>query len=151
MPSPSAIAVWVRPLPLRMRRMRAPAKIFCSAIQAFVQGFTSLTIRVIEILFDNFYNFTGGTRQSQDRITSISQWLWRFLWRAGESNVNEVMIVAAVEARQEHRCRGRPEEQMTDFYNLVPSAPEGRFDGIERPYSPEDVNRLRGSLQVRHT
>ena len=30
---------------------------------------------------------------------------------------------------------------MTDFYNLVPSAPEGRFDGIERPYSPEDVKR----------
>ena len=35
---------------------------------------------------------------------------------------------------------------MTDFYNLVPSAPEGRFDGIERPYSPEDVKRLRGSV-----
>ncbi|MGX8010030.1 isocitrate lyase [Mesorhizobium sp. ORM8.1] len=40
---------------------------------------------------------------------------------------------------------------MTDFYNLVPSAPEGRFDGIERPYSPEDVKRLRGSVQVRQT
>ena len=40
---------------------------------------------------------------------------------------------------------------MTDFYNLVPSAPEGRFDGIERPYSPEDVKRLRGSLQIRQT
>ncbi|MDW6025122.1 isocitrate lyase [Mesorhizobium sp. BAC0120] len=40
---------------------------------------------------------------------------------------------------------------MTDFYNLVPSAPEGRFDGIERPYSPEDAKRLRGSLQIRHT
>ena len=40
---------------------------------------------------------------------------------------------------------------MTDFYNLVPSAPEGRFDGIERPYSPEDVKRLRGSVQIRHS
>ena len=40
---------------------------------------------------------------------------------------------------------------MTDFYNLVPTAPEGRFDGIERPYSPEDVKRLRGSVQIRHT
>ncbi len=40
---------------------------------------------------------------------------------------------------------------MTDFYNLVPSAVEGRYDGIERPYSPEDVARLRGSVQVRHT
>jgi len=40
---------------------------------------------------------------------------------------------------------------MTDFYNLVPSALEGRFDGIERPYSPEDVKRLRGSVQIRQS
>ena len=40
---------------------------------------------------------------------------------------------------------------MTDFYNLVPSAPEGRFDDIERPYTPADVKRLRGSVQIRHT
>src|SRR5882724_12889519 len=40
---------------------------------------------------------------------------------------------------------------MTDFYNLVPSAPEGRFDGIERPYSPKDVKRLRGSVQIRQS
>jgi isocitrate lyase len=40
---------------------------------------------------------------------------------------------------------------MTDFYNIVPPAPEGRFDGIERPYSAEEVRRLRGSLPIRHT
>ncbi|MCT8998762.1 isocitrate lyase [Chelativorans intermedius] len=40
---------------------------------------------------------------------------------------------------------------MTDFYNLVPSAPQGRFDGIERPYTAEDVRRLRGSLPIRYT
>lgn len=40
---------------------------------------------------------------------------------------------------------------MTEFYNLVPSAPEGRFDGLERPYLPQDVERLRGSVQIRHT
>src|SRR4051794_20888128 len=40
---------------------------------------------------------------------------------------------------------------MTDFYNLVSSAPEGRFDNIDRPYTPADVKRLRGSVQVRHT
>ena len=40
---------------------------------------------------------------------------------------------------------------MTDFYNLVPSAPQGRFDGIERPYTPEDVIKLRGSVQIKHT
>ena len=39
---------------------------------------------------------------------------------------------------------------MTTFADLVP-APEGRFDGIERPYTPEDVLRLRGSVPVAHT
>ena len=32
MPSPSAIAVWVSDRSMRRRRMRGPAKIFCSAI-----------------------------------------------------------------------------------------------------------------------
>ncbi|MFQ3594719.1 MAG: isocitrate lyase [Sphingomonadaceae bacterium] len=36
------------------------------------------------------------------------------------------------------------------FSDLVP-APAGRFDGIERPYSPADVERLRGSLRIEHT
>jgi isocitrate lyase len=40
---------------------------------------------------------------------------------------------------------------MTDFYNLVPSAPEGRYDGIKRPYSVEEVRRLRGSIDIKHT
>ena len=40
---------------------------------------------------------------------------------------------------------------MTDFYNLVPSAPEGRFDNVTRSYSPADVKRLRGSVQIKHT
>jgi isocitrate lyase len=39
---------------------------------------------------------------------------------------------------------------MTDFGDVV-SAPTGRFDGIERPYSAEDVLRLRGSLPIEHT
>ena len=39
---------------------------------------------------------------------------------------------------------------MTTFADLVPS-PAGRFDGIERPYAPEDVLRLRGSVPVTHT
>jgi len=40
---------------------------------------------------------------------------------------------------------------MTDFYKLVPNAPTDRFDGIERPYSADDVARLRGSVALRHT
>ncbi len=39
---------------------------------------------------------------------------------------------------------------MTDFTDLVP-APKGRFDGIERPYTAEDVQRLRGSVPITHT
>ena len=39
---------------------------------------------------------------------------------------------------------------MTDFADLIP-APKGRFDGIERPYTPDDVLRLRGSVPITHT
>lgn len=39
---------------------------------------------------------------------------------------------------------------MRDFGQVV-AAPEGRFDGIERPYSIEDVLRLRGSIPIEHT
>ncbi|MBX3477880.1 MAG: isocitrate lyase [Brevundimonas sp.] len=39
---------------------------------------------------------------------------------------------------------------MTTFADLVP-APAGRFDGIERPYTPDDVLRLRGSVPITHT
>ncbi|WP_409450224.1 MULTISPECIES: isocitrate lyase [unclassified Brevundimonas] len=39
---------------------------------------------------------------------------------------------------------------MTTFADLVP-ATKGRFDGIERPYTPEDVLRLRGSVPIIHT
>jgi isocitrate lyase len=38
-----------------------------------------------------------------------------------------------------------------NFHGMVPSAPVGRFDGIERPYGPEEVERLRGSVPIRHT
>ncbi|KQT69793.1 MULTISPECIES: isocitrate lyase [unclassified Aureimonas] len=40
---------------------------------------------------------------------------------------------------------------MTDFYNLVPSAPKGRFDHVTRTYSADDVKRLRGSVEIRYT
>jgi isocitrate lyase len=39
---------------------------------------------------------------------------------------------------------------MADFGDVV-SAPPGRFDGIERPYSADDVLRLRGSFPIEHT
>ena len=39
---------------------------------------------------------------------------------------------------------------MTSFDQCV-VAPPGRFDGIERPYSAEDVLRLRGSVPVEHS
>ena len=40
---------------------------------------------------------------------------------------------------------------VTTIAKLVPGAAPQRFDGIERPYGPEDVARLRGSLPIRHT
>ena len=39
----------------------------------------------------------------------------------------------------------------TPFDQIVPAAPSGRFDGIERPYGPEDVEKLRGSVVVSQT
>src|ERR1700719_2997651 len=36
------------------------------------------------------------------------------------------------------------------FEQLVPS-PAGRFDGITRPYSPAEVERLRGSVPIAYT
>ncbi len=40
---------------------------------------------------------------------------------------------------------------MTGFEDLIPSAPAGRFDGVERPYSRDDVLRLRGSFPIAQT
>jgi isocitrate lyase len=40
---------------------------------------------------------------------------------------------------------------VTNFDDLVPSAPRNRFDGVERPYSSRDVERLRGSVCIEHT
>lgn len=37
------------------------------------------------------------------------------------------------------------------FYDLVPSAPKGRFDNVKRNYSVEDVQKLRGSFPIEYT
>jgi len=39
---------------------------------------------------------------------------------------------------------------MTNFTDLVPTTP-GRFDGINRNYTADEVERLRGSVQIEHT
>jgi isocitrate lyase len=39
---------------------------------------------------------------------------------------------------------------MTSFDEFVP-APPGRFEGIDRPYRPQDVLRLRGSFPIEHS
>ena len=39
---------------------------------------------------------------------------------------------------------------MASFDEFVP-APPGRFEGIERPYTPGDVARLRGSIPIEHS
>jgi len=40
---------------------------------------------------------------------------------------------------------------MTEFNELVPTAPEGRYEGIERPYTADEVKKLRGSLKIEYT
>ncbi|MGH6992130.1 MAG: isocitrate lyase, partial [Caulobacteraceae bacterium] len=40
---------------------------------------------------------------------------------------------------------------MNAFQGLVPSAAEGRFKDVERPYSAAEVERLRGSIPIAHT
>jgi isocitrate lyase len=40
---------------------------------------------------------------------------------------------------------------MSDFDNLVPNAPNGRYDGVERPYTVADVEKLRGSFPIQYT
>ena len=40
---------------------------------------------------------------------------------------------------------------MTSFADLIPNTPKTRFDGIKRPYTPADVQKLRGSITQRHT
>ncbi|MCF1504641.1 isocitrate lyase [Afifella sp. H1R] len=40
---------------------------------------------------------------------------------------------------------------MTDFQSLLPNAPADRYEGIERPYTAEDVKRLRGSLKIEYS
>jgi isocitrate/methylisocitrate lyase len=40
---------------------------------------------------------------------------------------------------------------MSSFNDLIPSAPEGRYDGIKRNYGVDDVVRLRGSVDIANT
>jgi isocitrate lyase len=40
---------------------------------------------------------------------------------------------------------------MSGFDHLIRGAPTGRFEGVERPYTPADVEKLRGSFPIAHT
>jgi isocitrate lyase len=40
---------------------------------------------------------------------------------------------------------------MSGFQGLVRNAPAGRFDGVERPYAPAEVEKLRGSFPIAYT
>src|SRR5260221_10679542 len=48
-----------------------------------------------------------------------------------------------------HECRLEITMAKT-FEQLVP-APAGRFDGISRPYTPAEVEKLRGSVPIAYT
>src|SRR5579863_2459024 len=46
-------------------------------------------------------------------------------------------------------CHG--EHPMSEFDALIPGAPTGRFEGIERSYTAADVRKLRGSVPIAYT
>jgi isocitrate lyase len=37
------------------------------------------------------------------------------------------------------------------FYELVRTAPKGRWNGIQRNYGPNEVHRLRSGVQIEYT
>src|SRR3981189_2413529 len=49
-----------------------------------------------------------------------------------------------------HECRLEENMMAKTFEQVVP-APAGRFDGISRPYTPAEVERLRGSVHIEYT
>src|SRR5271169_4217607 len=48
-----------------------------------------------------------------------------------------------------HECR--LENMMAKTFEQLVPAPAGRFDGISRPYSPAEVEKLRGSVPIAYT
>src|SRR3954468_20405518 len=48
-----------------------------------------------------------------------------------------------------HKCR--LEKYMAKTFDQLVPAPAGRFDGISRPYSPAEVEKLRGSVPIAYT
>ncbi len=46
---------------------------------------------------------------------------------------------------------GSSKKNNSAYKRLVPGMPDGRFDDIERPYQPETVERLRGSVLIAQT
>src|SRR3546814_11890049 len=42
-------------------------------------------------------------------------------------------------------------DKMSSFETLVPNTPAGRFDGINRTFTAQDVEKLRGSVPIDYT
>src|SRR5262249_6995593 len=75
-----------------------------------------------------------------------------------------VRAAVAVDRPPRMPCGQKPQSRASAAYVTVmenkmeqapaaplPHAPLGRFDGIERPYGAAEVERLRGSVAIRHT
>ena len=50
-----------------------------------------------------------------------------------------------------YEMSGSSKKNNPAYKRLVPGMPDGRFDDIERPYQPESVERLRGSVLIAQT
>lgn len=103
------------------------------------------------LMFYSFHKFTTGICEPQYKFTRIF---------GAEIAFSSLVFAPQCKSRHERGAgKGASDDErqrrsnfiMTDFYNLIPSAPEGRFEGIERPYTAADVERLRGSVQIKYT
>src|SRR5690606_32422526 len=103
---------------------------------------SGLQLRLM-LMFYSFHKFTTGICAPQYKFTRIFG-----------AEIAFSSLVFAPQCRSSHERgagKGASDDErrrrsnciMTDFYNLIPGAAEGRFDGIERPFTPADVERLR--------
>jgi len=68
------------------------------------------------------------------------------------SLVTTALTSTRIEADRNTETAATPSEVAThDWERVLGPIPAGRFDGITRGYTPEDVLRLRGSIRIEHT
>ena len=134
-----------------MRRKRGPTNSFFpeslpSAFSCRHSGFVLSTPGIdltLSPIYDKIYKITSITSRDvtshHHSMTSYLYELLRFAFSSRHSFRNALSRMSIGEY-----------EMAKTFEQLVP-APKGRFDGISRPYSPAEVEKLRGSVPIAYT